>query len=42
MEMEITSDLETTVRGESGTDPIIFIPDVNVQTLKEPNIIESF
>ena len=39
--MEITSDLETTVHGE-GQRPIIFVPDVNVRTLKEPSIIESF
>jgi len=42
MEMEITSEFETTVHGEDGRSPIIFIPDVNVRTLKEPSIIESF
>ena len=42
MEMEITSDLETTVHGENGTGPVIFVPDVNVQRPEEPSIIESF
>ena len=38
----ILSDLETTIRGGGDLRPILFVPDVNVQNLEEPSIIESF
>jgi hypothetical protein len=42
IELEIDSDLKTTLKGESNARPMVFVPKVDVQTLKEPSIIESF
>ena len=39
--IEIDSELNCHVR-EAGADPIIFIPDMDLYALEEPNIIESF
>ncbi len=39
--LDIDSELNCKVR-EKGADPLIFIPDVKIDVLKDPNIIEAF
>jgi hypothetical protein len=41
MELTIDSDCTYTVKDE-GCDPCIFIPDVDLLTLKDENIIDAF
>ncbi|MCG6536131.1 MAG: hypothetical protein L7F78_15895 [Syntrophales bacterium LBB04] len=41
MYMEIDSDMNNRCQ-DSGCIPMIFVPDVDFQALKEPNIIEAF
>ncbi len=41
MKIEIDSDLNTRV-DEKVFDPIVFVPDVDLRSLKAPNIIEDF
>jgi hypothetical protein len=39
--IEIDSDLHNKVL-EPGADPLVFVPDVNFATLKDPSIIDGF
>jgi len=39
--LDIDSELNCKVR-EAGADPLIFVPNINVQALEDPNIIEAF
>ena len=41
MHIEIDSELTCRV-GEAGADPMVFVPAVDVYTLEEPSIIDSF
>jgi hypothetical protein len=42
VEMEISSDLEINFHGDGNTRPMVFVPEINVRTLEEPSIINSF
>jgi hypothetical protein len=39
--IQIDSDLKYTVL-EPGADPLVFVPNVNFATLKDPSIIDGF
>lgn len=41
MHIEIGSDMRSSVR-EEGAAPIVFVPDVDLYTLEDPSIIDSF
>jgi hypothetical protein len=41
MHIEIDSELNMNVR-EKEADPIVFVPQVDFQTLEDPSIIDSF
>jgi hypothetical protein len=41
MHLNIDSELNVEVNG-AGCQPIVFVPEVNVYALDDPNIIESF
>jgi hypothetical protein len=41
MTLDIDSELNCKLR-ENGADPLIFIPDVKVDALEDPSIIEAF
>jgi len=41
MEIEIDSDLNYKT-GEKGCDPVIFVPDINLFSIKDDSIIDSF
>jgi hypothetical protein len=39
--LEIDNDLNYSIK-EEGADPIVFVPNVDILALDEPNIIDSF
>ena len=41
MQIELDSELNHRVR-EEGADPVVFIPQVDFETLEDPSIIDSF
>ena len=41
MEIEIDSNLNYKTR-EKGCDPVIFVPDINLFSIKDDSIIDSF
>jgi hypothetical protein len=41
MEIELDSRLDYRVRQE-GADPVVFVPQVDFETLEDPSIIDSF
>jgi hypothetical protein len=41
MRLEIDSDMNCSCE-EPGCSPIVFVPEVNFKTLKDPNIIDAF
>jgi hypothetical protein len=41
MHMEIDSDMNCSCQ-DSDCSPMIFVPDVDFKTLKDPNIIDAF
>jgi hypothetical protein len=41
MQLEVDSDLTSRLVDE-GADPLIFIPHVNFEKLKDPSIIDAF
>jgi hypothetical protein len=41
MTLDIDSELNCKVGG-NGANPLIFVPDVKVDTLEDPSIIEAF
>jgi hypothetical protein len=41
MRMEIDSDMNCSCQ-EADCTPVIFVPEVNLKTLKDPNIIDAF
>ena len=40
LDLTIDSDMNVSVRQD--TEPLVFVPEVNLYDLDEPNIIESF
>jgi hypothetical protein len=41
MRMEIDSDMNCSCQ-DTDCSPIVFVPEVNFKTLKDPNIIDAF
>lgn len=42
MRLEIDSDMNCRCPEEPDCDPVIFVPDVNIGRLEDPNIIDAF